>query len=118
MVRLLPWCLLTVSPANLISVSDDEDSSSLLQMQMHQNQMQLEDQQRPKASKLLLQVQEIASNIDKQRQDPVRQCQGGWRDGSGVGGSQQALGQAASQDACVTMVRQQCSDANAATYES
>merc|ERR1719453_136429 len=74
--------------------------------------------QRTQGTKLLADVKKLALSIKKTEQDPMRQCQGGWRTGTGVGDSKQPLGQANSQDACIIMVREQCDNANGATYES
>jgi hypothetical protein len=70
------------------------------------------------ASQLLVKVKSLAQTVKSEKQDPLRQCQGGWQsgDGTGEGSSERSIGNQDSQGACVAAVRAQCADANGATY--
>jgi hypothetical protein len=68
---------------------------------------------------LLSKVRTMAVSMGQER-DPVRQCQGGWQTGDGIGGSEHSLGNVASKDACVEAVRAtpDCAGAAGATFEA
>lgn len=72
------------------------------------------------AERLLLNVQQLAAKTEKNRQDPLRQCAGGWLVGDGTGGSQTSvnlpMGKKTQED-CLTEARDQCPNANGASYD-
>lgn len=72
------------------------------------------------AERILLNVQQLAEETEKNRQDPLRQCVGGWLVGDGTGGSETSVnlpvGKTTKED-CLTEARDQCPNANGASYD-
>lgn len=118
---MMMWILLLISVAAASPTCGSDnlaDTHTLLQVQhLVRGKKGLSRQtSEDTADALLSKVKSMVLALKENQENPIRQCQGGWQDGDGSGGSEQSVGTVANQTICIATVRVQCPQSNAATF--